>query len=231
LSPNREQNRKHETECFGIYRPTFNSTKIKLGNLAIESADSITSMLAGERERFALLKPKKDFAITVAKYGNIQRRIANAIISGYEIGRLVDTLSDDVLLDPLELTIKEIDWFQFLKKCKDARVLVLKFEENDNFLLMAEQFNEISRSLAKIGIYGAVNEPKNIHVTLLNYGEYGDRMRMFKGQANKAIEIAVIKRRANNSGKVHIGPLVIGDCYRSNHSSIHRRMESYVREF
>ncbi len=146
LVSDRERRRNRETECFGIYRPTFEETQAELGSFAIDTSEAITKMLARERERFALLKPKNDFAVTIAEYGNVQKRIADALISGYEIGRLVDGLSDDILLDPLDLAIKEVQWFQVIKRRKDARVLVLKFEEDENYEKMAEQFHGVDRS-------------------------------------------------------------------------------------
>lgn len=83
-------------------------------------------------------------------------------------------------------------------------------------------------SLARLGIYGAVNEPEKAHVTIINYGEYGDRMSMSKKQANKAIEIAETKRKAKHIGSVSVGPIVIGNGYRINHPSISTRMEAMV---
>jgi 2'-5' RNA ligase len=190
----------------------------------------MTNMLSRERDRFAVSRPKTDFAVTIAEYGHVKKRIADAIISGVEIGRLVDGLSDDILLDPLYLSIKGTEWFQFSKRIKDARVLVLKFEEDESYDKLTDQFRKVDRALARLGIYGAANDPNNAHITILNYGEYGDKMSMTKAQANKTIEIAEKKRRIFNLGMVAIGPLVIGDGYRKNHHSISNRMESLVPE-
>ena len=230
LVSDRERRRNRETECFGIYRPTFQETQAELGSFAVDTSDAITAMLARERERFARLKPKDDFAVTIAEYGNVNRRIANAIISGYEIGRLVDGLSEDILLDPLELSVSQVEWLKIMKRRKDARVLALKFEKDANFEKMAEQFKVIDKALARLGIYGAINEPEQAHVTILTYGACGDRMNMSKKQANEAIDIAETNRKAKRIGTVCVGPIVIGDGaeYRVNHPSISNRLGAMV---
>jgi hypothetical protein len=232
LQADREKRKVHNiVEGFGIYRPVTDDTLVMLGGFSRHVADDFSEYLVAERESFSQISTKEDFGFTLARYVNIQKKLAEAIISGFEIGRLVDSLPNDALTETLDLTVKDIDWYHPLSRYKEARVMVMRFEKTSAFYVIEEQCKIIAQSLGKVGITGVVTEPKDYHLTLLHYGEYGDKQRITRQQAAKGITIANDLLHDYDIHTVSVEPLTIGDGYRSNLPSISGRLEAIVPQF
>jgi hypothetical protein len=229
LQADREKRTAQSTvEGFGIYRPVSEDTLVTLGGFARHVVDDFGEYLVTQRDSFAQVAPKEDFGFTLARYVNIQKQLAEAIISGFEIGRLVDSLPDTALTGTLDLSIKDIDWYHPLSRYKEARVMVMRFEKTESLFVIEEQCEIIAQSLGKVGITGVVTQPKDYHMTLLHYGEYGDKLRITRQQAAKGITIANDLLHDYDLHTISVDPIIIGNGYRNNLPSISGRLEAIV---
>lgn len=226
----RNADRAHENR-FGIYRPATSSTEHILGSFAASASELGEDYLAKVREYSAPLNPSEDgHGITIVPVRVLRKRLATAIRHGFEMHRMISRLEDHFSESPIELQIGHIAWLGITPEMKkDKRHLAFDFEDTEGRAVLEEQYAVIAEQLAKEGLYNIVNEPTNMHMTILRYGRPGDGMQIGKRHASLLAEKIEDLRQEQGISTVRVEPIIVGPTYHVAHPELQRRIAAVPR--
>lgn len=235
LTANKRERRLKERAYenrFGIYRPATELSERALGSFALSASELGERYLSQVKSISAPLFTSNDgHAVTIVPLRVVRRRIAQGLRNGFEMHRVISKLENQLTEYPVPLSVKGMSWLAITPEMrKDKRHLVLEFEDTEEKAKIEEQYAYIEEILAKEGLYDIVNNPLNMHMTVLRYGHAGDHLSLSKNHSANVLEKIESYRQDIGLTEVSLEPIIIGPTYHKPHPELERRMGGFATE-
>lgn len=217
---------------FGIYRPATESSEQAIGAFALTASEIGERYLSQVKNISAPLVTSDDgHAVTIVPLRVVRRRIAQGLRNGFEMHRVISKLENQLTEDPMHLKIKGMAWLAITPEMrKDKRHMVFEFEDTEEKSVIEEQYAHIEEILAKEGLYNIVNNPANMHMTVLRYGHAGDHLSLSKHHSVTLLDKIEDFRNRIGLREVSLEPIMIGPTYHKPHPELERRMGGFATE-
>lgn len=205
------------SESFGVARPVTEEQIPILGAYVTALTDAVDEYTIARHIEAATIDQRDDFGITFAERRRVQYRLATAIRSGFDIGRLPNVLrqcGDDGVLT---LGIGAVRWFRPHGSKADSRKMVVEFADTPELEQLAEEYQAVRLALARVGLRSVSREEPKLHMTLFEYGNSRDGLRLGERHKRRVERTAEELLEAHTLFAVDVMPLVMGSHYRIEH--------------